>query len=122
MVLAVNKYDLIQDYEKNNQPVDKFMSEEYLQKFANENNFIGFKRTSAKTGENVNECVQLLIDKLVTESTFKNPKTGINELDFDNLTSMDGSVNQQSRHLSKFTVLSNYNDKELSDKKLKGKC
>ena len=79
MILVVNKYDLIQSIEESGRPVEEYMTQQYLDKFATENGFIGAVRTSAKTGLNVNQAfAQLVREVLVTELT--NSDEGLDEL------------------------------------------
>ena len=47
-VLAVNKYDLIEEYVENGNKLDDFMEDEFLEVFWNKYDFIGFKKISAK--------------------------------------------------------------------------
>lgn len=56
-ILIQNKIDLIDDDEVDN--------EEQIRKFANENNFDGFFRTSAKMGININESMDFLISIII---------------------------------------------------------
>mmetsp|Transcript_35562 Transcript_35562/g.41157 ORF Transcript_35562/g.41157 Transcript_35562/m.41157 type:complete len:105 (-) Transcript_35562:49-363(-) len=65
MVLAVNKYDLIEQLEKENGFVDEPMTQSYLENFAYENGFSGIFRTSAKTGGNVTNAFSLLVREIL---------------------------------------------------------
>lgn len=56
MILVVNKYDMIEDIEQRGQDVEEHMTEEFLEEFAQEHDFIGVLRTSAKTGFNINNA------------------------------------------------------------------
>lgn len=55
MILVVNKYDLVQSIEESGKPLEDYMTQAYLDKFALENGFIAAVRTSAKLGYNVNQ-------------------------------------------------------------------
>ena len=56
MILVVNKYDLIEEMDQapNNDKLEDYMTQGFLDDFADKNGFIGAVRTSAKTGHNVN--------------------------------------------------------------------
>ena len=69
MLLVLNKQDLVEELEE----LEEFMTFDYLQKFAEENGFIGAILTSAKTGVGVTEAVaalvrQVLIDQFQTNN------------------------------------------------------
>jgi ribosome biogenesis GTPase A len=69
MLLVVNKYDLVEDLVASGHSIEEHMTPEYLQKFADENGFIGAIATSAKTGQGVTEavanlCKEILIKEL----------------------------------------------------------
>ena len=52
MILAVNKYDLVEQQESiNADEFDETLTEEYFQDFAKQHNFAGCFRTSAKTSK-----------------------------------------------------------------------
>ena len=61
MLLMVNKYDLVQDLEEKGQPLEEYMTQDYLDKFAHEYDFIGAVRGSAKTGHNINQAFSALV-------------------------------------------------------------
>ena len=61
MILILNKYDLVEDLIKSEHELEEFMTFDYLQKFAEENGFIGAMCTSAKTGVGVTEAVAALV-------------------------------------------------------------
>lgn len=65
MVLAVNKYDLIEDYEKSGAEIDDFMTQEFLDEFAEKNGFEKAIRTSAKTSFNVTNVFSSLVHEIL---------------------------------------------------------
>ena len=52
MILVVNKFDLVENVGE--EDLDEHMTQEFLNEFAEQNNFIAAIRVSAKTGHNVN--------------------------------------------------------------------
>eukprot|EP00347_Sterkiella_histriomuscorum_P001075 403373426 len=64
MILVVNKYDMIEDIEQRGQELEEHMTEEFLQEFAQEHDFIGVLRTSAKTGLNINNAFSQLVRQI----------------------------------------------------------
>lgn len=58
MLLVMNKYDLVQDIEEKGQKLEDYMTQGYLNNFAQEYGFIGAIRVSAKTGHNVTEAFE----------------------------------------------------------------
>jgi hypothetical protein len=65
MILLANKVDLIEKYGERS----KFMSEEFLDKFSVENQFLRSFRTSAKINTNVDEAFFCLIEEILKHST-----------------------------------------------------
>ena len=65
-ILIENKKDLLSEEELNN--------ESYLYEFSLLNNFDGYFRCSAKTGENVEESMNFLIQKIIDRFHSINPK------------------------------------------------
>ncbi len=65
MILAVNKSDLVADIEE--EKLEEHMKIDYINQFAQENDFVAAMRVSAKTGENV----AILFSKLVREILLK---------------------------------------------------
>ena len=55
------------EYEQNGTALDNFMTAEYLQKYAKENDFIDAYRTSAKTGYNIIDGFSLLIREVLQQ-------------------------------------------------------
>ena len=107
MILAVNKYDLIKGYEDSNKELEPYMTEEYIRKFARKHGFVGCLRTSAKTGENVDATFNLLLENIVKKNTHKNPKTGIQEVDFKSMLSIDSVKGSEFMDKgSKFKIVS----------------
>eukprot|EP00344_Euplotes_crassus_P005705 CAMPEP_0196995372 /NCGR_PEP_ID=MMETSP1380-20130617/1504_1 /TAXON_ID=5936 /ORGANISM="Euplotes crassus, Strain CT5" /LENGTH=200 /DNA_ID=CAMNT_0042411027 /DNA_START=49 /DNA_END=652 /DNA_ORIENTATION=+ len=67
MVLAVNKYDLIEEEEKLGDQIKEEKTEEYLQDFAREHGFSGMFRTSAKTGKDVTATFSQLVYEILKQ-------------------------------------------------------
>ena len=67
MVLAVNKYDLIEQQELDGSAIEDCKTQSYLDKFSNENGFSGAFRTSAKTGTNVTNAFSLLVREILKQ-------------------------------------------------------
>ncbi len=59
MLLVVNKFDLVDYLEE--EYLEEYMQNGYLYEFAEENNFIGFIRVSAMSGENVNFAWSMIV-------------------------------------------------------------
>mmetsp|Transcript_25294 Transcript_25294/g.28053 ORF Transcript_25294/g.28053 Transcript_25294/m.28053 type:complete len:101 (+) Transcript_25294:297-599(+) len=100
MVLAVNKYDIIEKDEQRGEEIEETMKEEYLTKFAQEKGFKGMFRTSAKTSKNVTNTFSLLVREILQ-------KKAEEELD----DSRDVNIRSQSIYL-----------RDNSGKKKKSKC
>lgn len=118
-VLAVNKYDLIKNYEEEGkQELEPFMTDKYIKSFAKKHGFWGSMRVSAKTGENVEEIFEMLIDEMVNRNTKKNPMTGLQELDFKSLISGDSMIlSEDQSQLSKFQLVNLKPEKQSKGKK-----
>ena len=71
-VLVQNKIDLVEE--------DALKDEEEIKKFAEENKFIGYFRTSVKMGVGVDECMEFII-KNILERIDKCSKEGNNPLE-----------------------------------------
>ena len=67
MVLAANKYDLVEDYENTGRRMDEYMTQGGLDDFADDAGFVGAFRTSAKTGHNVTEAFCCLIREVLKQ-------------------------------------------------------
>ena len=67
MILAVNKYDLIEESEKKGEKIEEVMTEEYLEGFAKTHGFSGVFRTSAKTSMNVTATFALLVREILKQ-------------------------------------------------------
>ena len=67
MLLVLNKHDLVEELIESNHDVEDFMTFEYLQKFAEENGFIGAICTSAKKGVGVTEAVAALVRQILID-------------------------------------------------------
>ena len=65
MILVLNKFDLVEDLVEQGHQLEEFMTQEYLQEFAEENGFIGAVCTSAKTGVGVIEAVSNLVRQIL---------------------------------------------------------
>ena len=61
MILVLNKYDLVENFAEEGNQLEEFMTQDFLQSFAEENGFIGAICTSAKTGVGVTEAVGVLV-------------------------------------------------------------
>ena len=73
-VLVQNKIDLVEE--------EALKDEEEIKKFAEENKFIGYFRTSVKMGVGVDECMEFLISNIL-ERIAKCSKEGENPLQTD---------------------------------------
>ena len=73
-VLVQNKIDLVEE--------DALKDEEEIKKFAEDNKFIGYFRTSVKMGVGVDECMEFLITSIL-ERIAKCSKDGNNPLEKD---------------------------------------
>ena len=90
-VLVQNKIDLVEE--------DALKDEEEIKKFAEENKFIGYYRTSVKMGVGVDECMEFLISNIL-ERIAKCSKQGENPLQTDrqNLVLEHKKSNEQSKN------------------------
>ena len=90
-VLVQNKIDLVEE--------DALKDEEEIKKFAEENKFIGYYRTSVKMGVWVDECIEFLISNIL-ERIAKCSKQGENPLQTDrqNLVLEHKKSNEQSKN------------------------
>ena len=90
-VLVQNKIDLVEE--------DALKDEEEIKKFAEENKFIGYFRTSVKMGVGVDECMEFLISNIL-ERIAKCSKQGENPLQTDrqNLVLEHKKSNEQSKN------------------------
>ena len=73
-VLVQNKIDLVEE--------DALKDEEEIKKFAEDNKFIGYFRTSVKMGVGVDECMEFLITNIL-ERIAKCSKDGNDPLEKD---------------------------------------
>jgi len=71
-ILVENKADLLDKDEINNT--------QELEEFAECNGYDGYFRTSAKTGLNINEAVEYLIDIILKRIEYMNLKENVNEI------------------------------------------
>jgi small GTP-binding protein len=67
MVLAVNKYDTVEQKEIEGQILDETTTQAYLEDFASGNGFSGVFRTSAKKGLNVTNAFSLLVREILKQ-------------------------------------------------------
>lgn len=67
MVLAVNKYDLVEQQEMEGKSIDDTMTQTYLEDFSSGNGFSGAFRTSAKSGHNVTNAFSLLVREILKQ-------------------------------------------------------
>ncbi|CAI2380320.1 unnamed protein product [Moneuplotes crassus] len=74
MVLAVNKYDLIEEDEKVGS-IKEENTEQYLKEFAKKNKFSGVFRTSAKTGKNVTATFSKLVYEILKHQAENDEET-----------------------------------------------
>ena len=67
MILMVNKYDKIYELEQNKgqDALDNFMTQEYIDKFAQDNGFIAAFRVSAKSNINLIDSFSFLIREVL---------------------------------------------------------
>nr|ADN96604.1 Rab GTPase 7 [Euplotes octocarinatus] len=84
MVLAVNKYDLIEQQEKEGKAIEETMTQAFLDDFCSKNGFVGCFRTSAKTGGNVTNAFSLLVRQVLKQKAEKESNEN-NEDDYANL-------------------------------------
>ena len=76
MVLSVNKYDIIEQQEKDGKHIDEHMTQDYLEDFASENGFAGMYRTSAKPGYNVTNAFSLLVREILKQKADQETSRG----------------------------------------------
>ena len=90
-VLVQNKIDLVEE--------DALKDEEEIKKFAEDNKYIGYFRTSVKMGIGVDECMEFLISNIL-ERIAKCSKQGENPLQTDrqNLVLEHKKSNEQSKN------------------------
>ena len=74
MVLAVNKYDLVEQQELDGKQIDETMTQNYLDDFATGNGFVGAFRTSAKSGSNVTNAFSLLVREILKQKADQDAK------------------------------------------------
>ena len=67
MLLVLNKHDLVEDLMQSGHQLEEYMTFEYLQKFAEDNGFIGAICTSAKKGIGVTEAVAALVRQILID-------------------------------------------------------
>ncbi|EAR85849.2 ADP-ribosylation factor(Arf)/Arf-like (ARL) small GTPase family protein (macronuclear) [Tetrahymena thermophila SB210] len=67
VVLAQNKYDLLPDSVKSSKQDDLFGTEDFLNNFAEKNNFNSCIQVSAKDGYQVEELFSILIDNILQQ-------------------------------------------------------
>jgi len=83
MILLSNKYDKVQELEEQGKGLEPFMTQEYLDKFASDNNFLQGLRTSAKTGHNITTAFANLVreilrkDRTLTQEEEPQPKESL---------------------------------------------
>ena len=65
MLLVLNKYDLVEELAESGHEIEEYMTEDYLQKFAEDYNFLGAMTTSAKTGSGVTEAISCLVQHIL---------------------------------------------------------
>ena len=99
-ILVENKADLLGENEIDNT--------QELEEFAEENGFDGSFRTSAKTGFNINEIIEFLIDKIIKRLKYMkikekeinlNPKSKI-DIKYDNKSSQENKESKKAKKCS----------------------
>ena len=65
MILAVNKYDIIEEAENSGQQIEDFQRQESLEQFAMESGFIGAVRVSAKNDTNIAQVFSQLVRQML---------------------------------------------------------
>ena len=88
-ILAVNKYDLVEELEKEGKELEDYMQKQFLDVFAKKNGFIGAKRISARYfsfwlnfrfNDGYEEILSSLVNEIIKTNTTINPETGEMEL------------------------------------------
>ena len=98
MVLAVNKYDLIKNYETDqNKELDTFMTKEYVEEFAYKNGFKGWLRTSAKEDHNIAKTFDILLSRIIEANTEMDPETEKPDMSTFKTESILGSIDHAKR-------------------------
>ncbi len=67
-IIFANKYDKVEEFEVRGS-LDKFMTQEHLDEFATQNDFLGAFRVSAKKGTNINEAIFQLIFEVLRQNS-----------------------------------------------------
>ena len=65
MLLVLNKLDLVEEHMEQGYKLEEYMTSEFIEKFVEENGFIGCVSTSAKTGVGVTEAMGCLIRRIL---------------------------------------------------------
>ena len=68
MVLAMNKYDLLQEQEQEGERLEDFQTQEYVDAFAQEHGFVGAFRVSAKTDLNISSAFSTLVRQMLIKA------------------------------------------------------
>ena len=108
MLLVSNKYDLVEGIENEGKTLEPYMTQDYLDDFAAQHNFIGAIRGSAKTGFNISIAFSQLVREI-----FKRE--------------VQGSVQNEKAKLpynvkQSFRLNNNHNEEEEGEKKKKKGC
>lgn len=62
MILVVNKFDLVESIDEDQ--LEEHMRQDFLDEFAEQNNFVSALRVSAKTSLNINQCFSQLVRQI----------------------------------------------------------
>ena len=71
MLLVLNKLDLVEEHINDGYELKDYMKSEFIEKFVEENGFIGCVCTSAKTGVGVTEAMGCLVRRVLQHELYK---------------------------------------------------
>ncbi|CAI2374690.1 unnamed protein product [Moneuplotes crassus] len=78
-MIAANKYDLVEELEKEGQQLEDFQQEKFLNLFAKKHGFIGARRISSRYNDGPEELLKTLIDEIIERNSTLNLETGEKE-------------------------------------------